>query len=240
MIEFEESGYIAHSPIGPDRWREVCADAPEGLVVSHNSVPPGFLLIQNYLGPDECDAIVRECDALQGVRHTVGAAGAGAAGGAHQSQGRTSEMVDIRALSMDIVGAVREAYVQSVAPHYGGDIEWFELPEILRYRAGGEYKPHADSENWIASERQWRRVIDRDLSILLYLNEGFTGGEIAFPNFGFTLAPKRGLLIAFPSDGRYVHAARPVTSGVRYALVSWAAMKGSERVSGPRPHAVQV
>ena len=84
-------------------------------------------------------------------------------------------------------------------------------------------------------------MIDRDYSILLYLNEGYIGGEIDFPNFGLKFQPKKGLLLAFPSDARYVHAARPVTAGTRYALVSWAAAKGTIRTSlEPRPHSIRM
>ena len=42
------------------------------------------------------------------------------------------------------------------------------------------------------------------------------------------------MLVAFPSDHRYLHAAETIESGNRYALVSWAAIRGSQRVN-PEP-----
>ena len=75
-------------------------------------------------------------------------------------------------------------------------------------------------------------MIDRDLSVLIYLNDDFEGGEVNFSNFGFDIKPSSGLLIAFPSDHRYLHAAQLVTSGVRYAIVSWAAIIGGPRAPG--------
>ena len=42
------------------------------------------------------------------------------------------------------------------------------------------------------------------------------------------------MLVWFPSDVRYEHMAKLVTSGRRYALVSWAAAAGVERVQPER------
>lgn len=239
MADYDQDGYIAARPLRPESWRSVAPDMPGGLILTPNTVPPGFLLAQAFLDAGACDAIVRECEALPGARHTV--MESGDSGHPVQSAARSSEFIDVRDLSANVVEIVRHAFTRLVAPHFGKQIDWFELPEILRYPGGGEYKPHADADNWNSQTRQWERVLDRDLSVLIYLNEGYTGGEIQFPNFGLSLQPKRGLMIAFPSDARYVHAARPVTSGVRYALVSWAAVKGSPRVGdGPRPHAIRI
>lgn len=242
MIEYDETGYLKGKPAGPARWQAVAPEMPGGQIITNNTVPPGFLIVQNFLPPGFCDALVRECETIAGVDHTVSDLDAPLdASAAGRSAARQSEFIDIRKLSVDVVGLVRGVFGGVIGPHFRREIEWFELPEILRYKTGGEYKPHADSENWHPAEKQWKRGADRDLSILLYLNEGFTGGEIDFPNFGLKLGPKRGMLIAFPSDSRYVHAARPVTSGVRYALVSWAAVKGGQRVSAtPRPHAIRM
>jgi len=151
-----------------------------------------------------------------------------------------SEFVDSRRLSVDVDAIVREAYLRHVAPHFGVEIEWFELPEILRYGPGGEYKPHADAEEWRGEGAGWMRGVDRDLSVLIYLNDGYGGGQIDFPNFRMQLPPQRGMLVAFPSDHRYLHAARPVTSGVRLVVVSWAKAKGSPTVRGEPPAARRV
>ncbi len=238
MSAYDKDGYIANGPVRPDQWKAVLPDMPPGLVFTMNAVPPGFLLAQNFIDPALCDAITRECEARAGEAHTVGKDGGS---DATNSEARRSEYIDVRGLPFDIISFVRQTFANSVAPHFRKEIDWFELPEILRYREGGEYKPHADSDNWFPAEQTWKRVIDRDLSILIYLNEGFGGGEIVFPNFGLSLQPKKGLMIAFPSEARYLHAARPVTSGVRYALVSWAAVKGGERVGdGPRPHSIRM
>ena len=116
---------------------------------------------------------------------------------------------------------------------YGDELEWFEWPDVLEYGPGGRYDLHADADLRDPATGAWRRVVDRDYSMLIYLNDEFTGGAIEFPRLDYRLQPRRGMLVAFPSDHRYVHAALPVESGMRYVIVSWAAAVGSPRVKPP-------
>lgn len=83
--------------------------------------------------------------------------------------------------------------------------------QILRYSGGSEYKRHMDD-----GVRTPRRV-----SGLLYLNGNFEGGELEFPYLNFTYKPYGGDLLLFPSGVPYMHAAKPVTSGTKYSVVSW-------------------
>jgi predicted 2-oxoglutarate/Fe(II)-dependent dioxygenase YbiX len=112
---------------------------------------------------------------------------------------------------------------------------WFIGPQILRYQTGGHYALHADSDHWSASQGAWVKGLDRDISLLLYLNDDFTGGELAFPVFNYTYRPRAGDLVFFPSDFRYRHQAQLVQSGVRYAIASWAAFIDEARVQVERP-----
>lgn len=69
----------------------------------------------------------------------------------------------------------------------------------------------------------------------LYINDDYTGGNIRFNAFDYTYHPKPGDLICFPSDHRNIHTAEPVTSGFRYAIVSWCAVKESQKVRSMPP-----
>jgi hypothetical protein len=53
---------------------------------------------------------------------------------------------------------------------------------------------------------------------------------VHFPELDFTVHPKPGLPLAFPSDHRYAHMALPVESAIRYVIVSWGATVGARRV----------
>jgi len=50
----------------------------------------------------------------------------------------------------------------------------------------------------------WRnRTPQRDVSAICYLNDEFDGGEICFEQAQLTVKPRRGLLLAFPSDAAH-------------------------------------
>jgi hypothetical protein len=55
----------------------------------------------------------------------------------------------------------------------------------------------------------------RDVSSVLYLNSGFTGGTLHFDNLGVSVNPRRGMLALFPSSEVYTHHVDAVESGVR-------------------------
>lgn len=83
---------------------------------------------------------------------------------------------------------------------------------ILKYSGGQEYKPHADGGT---------TYVPRQISAVCYLNDDYDGGELEFPYFGIKIKPEPGMLILFPSNFAYAHAALPVTSGNKYTLVTW-------------------
>ena len=157
-----------------------------------------------------------------------------------QSADRVTDYIDIDGVAPQVHAVMRDIFTLQVGRHYGKTIAWYERPELLRYRAGGHYSPHADSENWDRQKKSWVRAIDRDFSILLYLNDEFEGGSLEFENFGLRLAPTAGMLVAFPSDHRFVHSARPTEAGERLVLVCWCAAKGSERVGQGPPEGATI
>lgn len=127
---------------------------------------------------------------------------------------------------------------REVAAQYGDTVDWFEAPTILRYRPGGYFMAHADSCLLDPASHNWFKVKDRDLSLLIYLNDEFTGGSVNFTNFNYRFRPRTGDLLVFPSDNRYIHEAEKVESGIRYVVVSWATIVGSRRVSDQPPQGV--
>ena len=82
---------------------------------------------------------------------------------------------------------------------------------LLRYEVGEEYKEHNDSGSGNL----------RTLSAILYLNDNYVGGELEFTNIGRIVPPVAGQMIIFPSNFCYPHRALPITSGTKYAVVTW-------------------
>ncbi len=232
---FNEQGYIAAGLRGA-AGEEQLRDVPAGLYISRRSLPPGVVVIEDFLSAGRRHKLVAYAAGQPGRPSTVQAAGA-AAGAAETrlSADRVTDYIEIDGVASEVHGVLRDVFVRQLGPHYGKTIEWYEKPELLRYRSGGHYSPHADSENWDPQTRTWVRAMDRDYSMLLYLNDDFEGGSLSFPNFGLRLQPAAGMLVAFPADHRYVHCAEPTEAGQRLVLVCWCAAQGSSRVGNAPP-----
>lgn len=82
---------------------------------------------------------------------------------------------------------------------------------ILRYGVNQKFNTHVDDHP----------DFTRRVSTVYYLNEDYEGGEIYFSKFNVRYKPKANELLIFPSNYVYSHAVLPITSGVRYAIVSW-------------------
>jgi hypothetical protein len=61
----------------------------------------------------------------------------------------------------------------------------------------------------------------RAVSITVYFNDDYEGGEIEYKHFGISYKPKAGDVIVFCSDFPYLHRVVPVQTGIRYAAVNW-------------------
>ena len=88
---------------------------------------------------------------------------------------------------------------------------WHEEYNMLKYSSGQEYYPHYDGGTGSG----------RSLSAIIYLNDNYEGGHIEFVNFKIKIKPTPGTLFLFPSNYAYRHTAHPVTSGTKYAIVTW-------------------
>lgn len=198
---------------------------------SERAPPHGVGIVEHFLSPAECAELVCTADEIAGKRFTA----LDKNGNRVMDPNRTTEWVDCRHTHQQVLDdLVYRALEEQIIPQTGQQIEWFEQPELLRYRPGGYYKHHSDAYYFVPEQRAWRRAVDRDISLLIYLNDEFEGGELNFKRLSYSLRPKAGMLIWFPSDVRYEHMAKPVTSGQRYCLASWAAVVGVERVQAER------
>jgi prolyl 4-hydroxylase len=92
--------------------------------------------------------------------------------------------------------------------------------QVLRYRSGQQYRPHLDG---VAGEAN-----QRILTALVYLNDGYAGGETQFVRTGLTFSGGKGdaLIVAnaLPDgscDAQALHAGLPVRSGEKYLASRW-------------------
>ena len=92
--------------------------------------------------------------------------------------------------------------------------------QVLRYPPGGEYKPHFDAIPGFANQRI--------LTMIVWLNEDYAGGETLFMKTGAKLRGRTGDALLFRNslpDGRRDpdsgHAGLPVTGGEKLIASRW-------------------
>jgi Rps23 Pro-64 3,4-dihydroxylase Tpa1-like proline 4-hydroxylase len=84
--------------------------------------------------------------------------------------------------------------------------------QLVRYKEGQFFKEHVD-----ATEE-----FPRKISILIYLNSNYSGGEIVFSKLSMSIKPEKNTLIMFPSSEEFSHSAEPIKSGTKYVIVGFA------------------
>jgi len=142
---------------------------------------------------------------------------------------RNTQTVPVEPVLLQLRDLITNVVNDIINPFYQFEIRGYEDPQLLRYGVGGMYEPHIDGEGiWMNSDgsKVWRKTVDRDISLVLYLNADFEGGEFVFPDLHMKLSPKAGLLLCFPSSHHYRHGVLPVTKGERFAMVTWMTVKG--------------
>jgi prolyl 4-hydroxylase len=115
--------------------------------------------------------------------------------------------------------AVR-AINERIAAATGTDVRQGEPLQIVRYRPGQQYRPHVDGVGGGSNKRV--------LTAVIYLNDGYQGGETAFTELGLTMRGKRGDLLIWRNladdgelDREMRHAGLPVTSGEKFIASRW-------------------
>jgi hypothetical protein len=81
-----------------------------------------------------------------------------------------------------------------------------------RYAPGQRFAPHIDG----AFRRHGAE--GSELTLMVYLNDGFTGGATNFLDSGATVRPRTGMALVF--QHQLVHEGAAVVSGVKYVLRS--------------------
>ncbi len=231
----DERKFHSGKTLGHDDFKaELMKEAP-GVLMVNNAVPPGVLVVEKFLPAELCQGLIQRASATEGNTAGVLSADPGGAVQARNVDTRKVEHFTLDHFGDDLERITRAAYTEFLTRHYRAVFEWYEKPVVLRYREKGEYTAHADAYNWDDADKRWRRVANRDFSLLVYLNENYQGGELEFKYLNFRLKPGAGMLLAFPSDWRYAHAALPVAEGVKYSIVSFGAVKGGPRLDAPPP-----
>ena len=83
---------------------------------------------------------------------------------------------------------------------------------IKKYNEEAHMGPHVDFEG------EDKVDFYPTISMVLYLNDDFEGGELNFTEQNVSIKPEAGSLVIFPSHKPYYHDPRPVMSGIKYMV----------------------
>ena len=142
---------------------------------------------------------------------------------------RTSDAAVIGPLREDLVIRAINQRIAAISETLVGQ---GEALTVLRYRAGQQYRPHLDAIAKTCNERT--------KTVIVYLNEGFSGGETIFPFYGLTINPKGGDAIVFRNtlangtiDHRSRHSGEAVRNGVKWIATRWIRERPYDPWTGP-------
>ena len=139
---------------------------------------------------------------------------------------RDSHGTNVSPVEEDVVV---NAINRRIATVTGTDWAQGEPLHLLRYAVGQQYKPHLDTLPGVDNQRA--------VTVLLYLNDAFAGGETWFKG-GLTLRGRTGDAIVFRNlddgqiDRRTEHAGLPVTSGTKWLATRWIRQRSFDPWSG--------
>lgn len=83
---------------------------------------------------------------------------------------------------------------------------------FLNDHSGSFTETHYDSEMVVFNGE----AIVKPLIVLIYLNDGYDGGELMFPLQGFQTTPEIGSIVVFPSGFAFPHLSIPVIDGSKH------------------------
>jgi prolyl 4-hydroxylase len=193
---------------------DLAADGAPRLVPAGEPISesPRVTRFAQLFTPDECDFLMEVAEPGFHASTVVDAQGRDVPDPLRSSDGAPLHwMIEdpaINALNRRLAAVSGAAYEQA------------EAMLILRYRPGQEYRRHFDALPGLDNQRI--------LTALVYLNDGYAGGETEFPRAALKIRGERGDAIVFQNtqgDGRAdpmsEHAGLPVTQGVKYLASRW-------------------
>lgn len=122
---------------------------------------------------------------------------------------RTEENAALYDMHSGIFSRVKPC-VDDYGRYWGVGIQSYEAFNFVKYEgAGTHFKIHADHGPTYVTT----------VSIVVYLNDDYVGGELWFPRFNLTLKPELGDIVVFPSTYIYEHASQDMLSGTKYSVV---------------------
>lgn len=193
---------------------------PDGRILSS---APRIAAVKGYLSGPVCDWLIRLGKPYLGRAEIYD----GDTGQLRHDTARDNDTAILKAERIDtVVGFVRSriaalANVQASA---------LETTQVLHYEVGQQFDAHFDflDVSNPGHARDVEKHGQRALTVLVYLNDDYEGGETAFPELGSSFKGRKGDALVFwnltedgAPDWRTRHVGTAPTRGVKWLLSQW-------------------
>ena len=207
-------------------WREAAAAvdvaawtrAPEPRILSQS---PMVMAVERLIPPEVCDWIVGQ-SAPRLVRAELYDPKTGRP--VLSTETRLNRIANFNLADTQLLNVLVQARMAALL---GAPMTMLEPFAVLHYAPGEEYGEHVDYLDPAipAYAAELGRMGQRVATCLIYLNDGFEGGETEFPKLGLKFKGAKGDALVFASadmngrpDPRTVHAGRRLISGEKWLL----------------------
>jgi prolyl 4-hydroxylase len=188
--------------------------------ISHS---PRIHTIESFMTAEECSWMI----SLGQPKLARAAVYLNQAAGTQVVSERSNTAAGLSLLDKDIVTVFLTARMSN---SIGLPAPWFEAPSVLHYSPGQEFTPHFDYLSPLipGQAAELQRGGQRIATFLVYLNDGYEGGETDFPRIRYRFKGRTGDALVFGNvdhsggpDARTMHAGLPPTSGEKWLLSQW-------------------
>jgi prolyl 4-hydroxylase len=183
---------------------------PSGEVLSE---APHLTLFRGLFSPAECAYLIGAATPMLAPAVVVDAA-------TRRQRPDPVRISDSMGFTLPLENPAVHALNRRIAIASGTQVAQGEPLQVLRYRMGGEYKPHFDAIPGFANQRI--------LTMIVWLNEDYAGGETMFMRPAMRIKGRVGDALLFRNalpDGRRdddaAHAGLPVTHGAKLIASRW-------------------
>jgi prolyl 4-hydroxylase len=193
---------------------------PEGRIFS---AEPRIAAVKQYVSPPVCEWLIR-----LGRPHLKEAEIYDSESGALRGDSsRTNSAAQLGLEQIDVVVAFVRARISTLA---NVSIAGLETSQVLHYQVGQEFAAHCDylDTNNPGHASDVAMHGQRALTVLIYLNDDYSGGDTAFPMLGRSFKGRKGDALIFwnlaqdgAPDGRTLHIGTAPTEGEKWLFSQW-------------------